>query len=157
MIFYIRHTNQTEYVMRWLYYNVWHLIRKPDLHFYKVHALHYDRFSMIICVAHRIVVENISFKKIWLYNAKMNKFRTTNFNVLVFISLEPRYSCLLNSPLYCILFKNFFFSFLAHIPLFLYPFLHTVSKTRPFEYLRLTSLGVIGALVKVRPSVVNLP
>lgn len=32
----------------------------------------------------------------------------------------------------------------AHIPLFLYPFLHTVSKTRPFEYLRLTSLGVIG-------------
>ena len=37
----------------------------------------------------------------------------------------------------------------AHIPLFLYPFLNTVSKTRPFEYLRLTSLGVIGALVKV--------
>lgn len=36
----------------------------------------------------------------------------------------------------------------AHIPLFLYPFLHTVIKTRPFEYLRLTSLGVIGALVK---------
>lgn len=34
----------------------------------------------------------------------------------------------------------------AHIPLFLYPFLHTVSKTRPFEYLRLTSLGVIGKL-----------
>lgn len=39
--------------------------------------------------------------------------------------------------------------FLAHIPLFLYPFLHTTSKTRPFEYLRLTSLGVVGALVKV--------
>lgn len=38
----------------------------------------------------------------------------------------------------------------AHIPLFLYPFLNTTSKTRPFEYLRLTSLGVIGALVKVR-------
>eukprot|EP00252_Welwitschia_mirabilis_P009493 TRINITY_DN2212_c0_g1_i1.p1 TRINITY_DN2212_c0_g1~~TRINITY_DN2212_c0_g1_i1.p1 ORF type:complete len:316 (-),score=54.57 TRINITY_DN2212_c0_g1_i1:518-1465(-) len=37
----------------------------------------------------------------------------------------------------------------AHIPLYLYPFLNTVSKTRPFEYLRLTSLGVIGALVKV--------
>ncbi|XP_077555213.1 required for cell differentiation 1 isoform X1 [Haemaphysalis longicornis] len=36
----------------------------------------------------------------------------------------------------------------ANIPLYLYPFLHTVSKTRPFEYLRLTSLGVIGALVK---------
>ena len=38
----------------------------------------------------------------------------------------------------------------AHVPLFLYPFLNTTSKTRPFEYLRLTSLGVIGALVKVR-------
>lgn len=40
-------------------------------------------------------------------------------------------------------------NFLAHIPLYLYPFLNTGSKTRPFEYLRLTSLGVIGALVKV--------
>jgi hypothetical protein len=38
----------------------------------------------------------------------------------------------------------------AHIPLFLYPFLNTSIKNRPFEYLRLTSLGVIGALVKVR-------
>ncbi|XP_077252501.1 uncharacterized protein LOC143891883 isoform X2 [Tasmannia lanceolata] len=37
----------------------------------------------------------------------------------------------------------------AHIPLYLYPFLNTTSKTRQFEYLRLTSLGVIGALVKV--------
>ncbi|GAA0145160.1 hypothetical protein LIER_05414 [Lithospermum erythrorhizon] len=37
----------------------------------------------------------------------------------------------------------------AHIPLYLYPFLNTTSKFRPFEYLRLTSLGVIGALVKV--------
>lgn len=40
-------------------------------------------------------------------------------------------------------------NFTAHLPLFLYPFLNTTSKTRPFEYLRLTSLGVIGALVKV--------
>ncbi len=48
---------------------------------------------------------------------------------------------------------------LAHIPLFLYPFLNTTSKTRPFEYLRLTSLGVIGALVKVRtpPSIFKPP
>lgn len=36
----------------------------------------------------------------------------------------------------------------AHIPLFLYPFLSTTPKSRSFEYLRLTSLGVIGALVK---------
>jgi len=36
----------------------------------------------------------------------------------------------------------------AKIPLYLYPFLHTTKSTRPFEYLRLTSLGVIGALVK---------
>ncbi|ETN36689.1 cell differentiation protein rcd1 [Cyphellophora europaea CBS 101466] len=40
----------------------------------------------------------------------------------------------------------------AHIPLFLYPFLNTTSKSRPFEYLRLTSLGVIGALVKNEPN-----
>ena len=37
----------------------------------------------------------------------------------------------------------------AHVPLYLYPFLNTVSKNRPFEYLRLTSLGVVGALVKI--------
>src|ERR1700753_4125646 len=43
-------------------------------------------------------------------------------------------------------------SLAAHIPLFLYPFLNTTSKSRPFEYLRLTSLGVIGALVKNEPS-----
>lgn len=44
----------------------------------------------------------------------------------------------------------------AHIQLYLYPFLNTSSKQRPFEYLRLTSLGVIGALVKVDdPDVVN--
>ncbi|XP_016565926.2 CCR4-NOT transcription complex subunit 9 [Capsicum annuum] len=36
----------------------------------------------------------------------------------------------------------------ASIPLYLYPFLVTRSKSRPFEYLRLSSLGVIGALVK---------
>jgi CCR4-NOT transcription complex subunit 9 len=37
----------------------------------------------------------------------------------------------------------------AHLPLFLYPFLNTTNRSRAFEYLRLTSLGVIGALVKV--------
>jgi CCR4-NOT transcription complex subunit 9 len=54
---------------------------------------------------------------------------------------------------------TFWFLMTAHIPLFLYPFLNTTSKTRPFEYLRLTSLGVIGALVKVRlfPSLHPLP
>lgn len=48
-----------------------------------------------------------------------------------------------------ILFLSLLKLYEAHIPLFLYPFLNTTSKTRPFEYLRLTSLGVIGALVKV--------
>lgn len=44
----------------------------------------------------------------------------------------------------------------ANIPLFLYPFLNSTSKARPFEYLRLTSLGVIGALVKVdSPAVIS--
>eukprot|EP00945_MAST-04E_sp_MAST-4E-sp1_P007993 g7993.t1 len=40
----------------------------------------------------------------------------------------------------------------SHLPLYLYPFLNTVHKSRPFEYLRLTSLGVIGALVKINDS-----
>jgi len=40
----------------------------------------------------------------------------------------------------------------AHVPLYLYPFLNTSSKNRPFEYLRLTSLGVVGALVKMDDS-----
>ena len=39
--------------------------------------------------------------------------------------------------------------FAAHIPLYLYPFLNTATKTAPFQKLRFTSLGVIGALVKV--------
>ena len=44
----------------------------------------------------------------------------------------------------------------AHIPLFLYPFLNTLSNSRPYEYLKLTSLGVIGALVKADdPDVIN--
>lgn len=44
----------------------------------------------------------------------------------------------------------------ANIPLFLYPFLNTVHKGKPYEYLRLVSLGVIGALVKRDdPQVVN--
>jgi CCR4-NOT transcription complex subunit 9 len=38
----------------------------------------------------------------------------------------------------------------AQIPIFLYPFLNTMNKSKPFEYLRLTALGVIGALVKVK-------
>jgi len=52
-------------------------------------------------------------------------------------------------PYFSFLSIRLILSALAHIPLFLYPFLNTTSKTRPFEYLRLTSLGVIGALVKV--------
>ncbi|KAF3683401.1 Cell differentiation protein RCD1 -like protein [Capsicum annuum] len=36
----------------------------------------------------------------------------------------------------------------AKIPFYFYPFLDTTSESKPFEYLRLTSLGVIGALVK---------
>ncbi|XVF04644.1 hypothetical protein REPUB_Repub05bG0102400 [Reevesia pubescens] len=51
--------------------------------------------------------------------------------------------CVASHPDIRMLFLN------AHIPLYLYPFLNTTSKSRPFEYLRLTSLGVIGALVKV--------
>lgn len=32
--------------------------------------------------------------------------------------------------------------------IYFYPFLNTINKTKSFEYLRLTTLGVIGALVK---------
>lgn len=64
------------------------------------------------------------------------------------LNVRERFSWLYSS---CLTHSDRIFrSSAAHIPLFLYPFLNTVSKTRPFEYLRLTSLGVIGALVKVR-------
>lgn len=44
----------------------------------------------------------------------------------------------------------------AQIPIFLYPFLNTINKSKQFEYLRLTALGVIGALVKVdSPEIIN--
>lgn len=44
----------------------------------------------------------------------------------------------------------------AHIPLYLYPFLNTTITDRPFENLRVTSLGVIGALAKGDdPEVIN--
>lgn len=44
----------------------------------------------------------------------------------------------------------------ANFPLYLYPFLSTFARQRLFEYLRLTSLGVIGALVKNdTPEVIN--
>lgn len=51
--------------------------------------------------------------------------------------------CVASHPETRMLFLN------AQMPLYLYAFLNTSSKSRPFEYLRLTSLGVIGALVKV--------
>ena len=35
------------------------------------------------------------------------------------------------------------------MPIFLYPFLNTINKSTTYEYLKLTALGVIGALVKV--------
>lgn len=44
----------------------------------------------------------------------------------------------------------------SQLGLFLYPFLNTRFQERHYEYLRLTSLGVIGALVKVDdPDVIN--
>ncbi|KAM3198857.1 CCR4-NOT transcription complex subunit 9-like [Capsicum annuum] len=43
----------------------------------------------------------------------------------------------------------------ANIPSYLYAFLVTTSNSRPFEYLRLASLGVIGALVKADDTEVN--
>ena len=39
--------------------------------------------------------------------------------------------------------------FTANVTYYLYPFLKAKNKKKQYEYLRLTSLGVIGALVKV--------
>lgn len=36
----------------------------------------------------------------------------------------------------------------ANMPMYLYPFIGTENKDKPHEYLRLSSLGAIGALVK---------
>eukprot|EP00262_Sarcandra_glabra_P002932 TRINITY_DN13352_c0_g1_i2.p1 TRINITY_DN13352_c0_g1~~TRINITY_DN13352_c0_g1_i2.p1 ORF type:complete len:322 (-),score=28.12 TRINITY_DN13352_c0_g1_i2:180-1007(-) len=43
--------------------------------------------------------------------------------------------------------RTFFLN--ANLPVYLYPFLLTKYNTTPFDHLRLTSLGVIGTLVKV--------
>jgi CCR4-NOT transcription complex subunit 9 len=37
----------------------------------------------------------------------------------------------------------------SQIPIFLYPFLNNTIKTKPYEYLKLISLSVIGSLVKL--------
>ncbi|MED6169834.1 CCR4-NOT transcription complex subunit 9, variant 2 [Stylosanthes scabra] len=70
----------------------------------------------------------------------VNRINTqTRAHTILWFGLQ----CVASHPDTRMLFLN------AHIPLYLYPFLNTTSKSRPFEYLRLTSLGVIGALVKV--------
>jgi len=41
-------------------------------------------------------------------------------------------------------------------PIFIYPFLNSTLVTKPIEHLRLTTLGVIGALVKSQvPEIIN--
>ena len=42
----------------------------------------------------------------------------------------------------------------AQILIFLYPFLNTLNKAKPYEYIRLTALGVIGSLIKIDSSIV---
>ncbi|KAL5649037.1 hypothetical protein ACJX0J_039846, partial [Zea mays] len=49
----------------------------------------------------------------------------------------------------CALFIKIVFRTSCTVPLRLYHFLNIVYKTREYEFLRLTSLGVIGALVKL--------
>ncbi|OEL19217.1 Cell differentiation protein RCD1-like protein, partial [Dichanthelium oligosanthes] len=44
----------------------------------------------------------------------------------------------------------------AGIPLYLLPFLNTTSEAKSFEYLRVTSLGVLGALAKVASVLANM-
>lgn len=59
-------------------------------------------------------------------------------SLFFFLSFRRYAFCIVSSP--------------AHLGLFLYPFLNTVCTLRQYEYLRLTSLGVIGALVKMDDS-----
>ena len=44
----------------------------------------------------------------------------------------------------------------ANIPMYLFPFLHTINTSRECEYFKLTSLGIIGTLVKSElPEIIN--
>lgn len=44
----------------------------------------------------------------------------------------------------------------SQIPIFLYPFLNNTNKANPYEYLKLTSLSVIGTLVKLNePDIIS--
>ncbi|OIW07326.1 hypothetical protein TanjilG_11960 [Lupinus angustifolius] len=43
----------------------------------------------------------------------------------------------------------------AQMPIYVYPLLNTRFNSKPFEYLRLASVGVIGALVKVATFIVQ--
>ena len=44
----------------------------------------------------------------------------------------------------------------ANIPMYLFPFLHTTNKSRECEYFKLTSLGIIGSLVKAeQPEIIK--
>lgn len=52
--------------------------------------------------------------------------------------------------IYCLfIIQIYLFWYAANIPIYLYPFLNTSNKLAPFEDLRLASLGVIAAMVKV--------
>lgn len=57
--------------------------------------------------------------------------------------------CLFAISDFVVSYLSILFFFSARIPLYLCAFLETDDKAKQFEYLRLTSLGVIGALVKV--------
>jgi len=64
-------------------------------------------------------------------------------------SSSCRYSPTFSKWYFKLLWRISHWDDLAHIPLYLYPFLNTTNKSKPFENVRVTSLGVIGALVKV--------
>ena len=57
-------------------------------------------------------------------------------------SIIALFQCVAQNPETCHEFLQ------AQLPIFLYPFLSTVNKSKIYEYLKLTALGVIAALVK---------
>lgn len=78
-----------------------------------------------------------------------SKYQTISITFKSFALEIGRYTWLYFLMWHFSLVNNYLSPLAAQIPLYLYPFLNTQNKTKQYEYLRLTSLGVIGALVKV--------
>ena len=73
----------------------------------------------------------------------LNPPKLTREKVNKICTIIALFQCVVENPDTCHEFLK------AQLPIFLYPFLNTINKSTTYEYLKLTALGVIGALVKV--------